>query len=96
MVSLLACAGHDGQKAHLHVTAEVQSDIGGSILEGKKGEIALVKGGDLRHIYLFICVFLNVGINMEEPSYNGSSFSPNVFVFITDVAVDRIRFPALD
>lgn len=43
LVSLLACAGHDGQKAHLHVTAEVQSDIGGSILEGKKGEIALVK-----------------------------------------------------
>lgn len=47
MVSLLACAGRGGQKAHLHVTADIRGDDGGSTLEregGKKGEIALVEG----------------------------------------------------
>lgn len=40
LVSLLARAGRGGQKAHLHVTADIRGDDGGSTLEreGKKKE----------------------------------------------------------
>lgn len=50
--------------------------------------------GDFRLTYLFIWVFLNVCINMEQPSYNGWSLSENVFVFSTDV-LDLDQIPAL-
>lgn len=85
LVHLLSCAGCDGQKAHLHVTAEIKSDDRRSSLERGKGEIALLVKGDISDIFTclyyrgnetlssillcFLAMFLNVRINMEQPSY---------------------------
>lgn len=47
---------------------------------------------------MYLAVFINVSINMEQPPYSEwMSFSHNVFIFCTDVVLDsdKIRLPAL-
>lgn len=51
-------------RRHIYMLLQKSSDNGGSTLERKKkGEIALVEGETSD--------FLNVCINMEQPSYDG-------------------------
>lgn len=112
LVCLPSCAGCDGQKAHLHVTAEIKSDYWGAALEREKEEIALFVKGDTSDT--FACSYMKMEtrrwvrsrlvsgsvpklhINMEQPSYRGWSLSHNILVFCTDVVSDLDQTPCFD